>query len=102
MKDDSVTAELTANLEVLRKDVSHILSAISHLAEGQTRAAGVRVSETVDDVTGKISDQALQAKRGIEAAGNEFGAALEKHPALALLIAFGAGMSVALLSRSSR
>lgn len=102
MKDDAAYSDLTANFEVLRKDVAQIMSAIGTLAEGQTRNVGARVSETVGDVTGTISDQAKQAKLGMESAGHEIGATLEKHPALALLIAFGVGVSLTLLSRSAR
>jgi len=93
-------AEVGAELAALRRDIAHLAETILGMAEHQTQAAGIRVSDAVGDARSKISNAAGDAKKNVKAASAEFGGSIERNPLTAVLIALGVGMVIGLLGRS--
>jgi ElaB/YqjD/DUF883 family membrane-anchored ribosome-binding protein len=72
---------------------------LTKLVQHQTLSAGNRVSEAVGDATDKIANTAVNAQKSVCAASREIESNIERNPLTSVLIAFGVGMSLALLSR---
>ena len=92
--------DLSADLAALRRDVARLADTMGELVHHQTQAAGHRVSEAVGDAREKIVSAADDAKNGVRAASGEITASIERNPLTAVLIAFGIGMSLGMISRS--
>ena len=73
---------------------------ISKLVQRETHAAGVGVSEAVGDAKDKVADTVAEARSFSRAASGEIEASIERNPLTAVLIAFGVGMWLGLMSRS--
>ena len=91
--------DLAADLAALREDVARLAETMNKLVQRQTEAAGAGVSEAVGDVKDKIANTAAEARDASTASG-EIEASIERNPVTAVLIAFGVGMWLGLLSRS--
>ena len=61
---------------------------------------GLRVSEAVGDAKDKVADTAAEARNLTRAASGEIEASIERNPLIAVLIAFGVGMSLGVFGRS--
>ena len=92
--------DLTADFVALRQDVARLAETMRELVEHQTQAAGARVSEAVGDARDKIASTAAEAQGCIRAAGDQIEASIERNPLTAVLVAFGIGMALGMLSRS--
>ncbi|MGA8171545.1 MAG: hypothetical protein WB816_12055 [Methylocystis sp.] len=92
--------DITADLAALREDVARLAETISKLLQSQTEAAGVGVSEAVGDARDKIANTAGEARNHARAASGEIEASIERNPLTAVLIAFGMGMWLGVMSRS--
>lgn len=99
MNKNPESGDLTADLAALRQDVARLAETMRVLVEHQTQAAGARVSEAVGDARDKIASTAAEAQDRIRAAGGDIEAAIERNPLTAVLIAFGVGMCLGMLSR---
>jgi ElaB/YqjD/DUF883 family membrane-anchored ribosome-binding protein len=99
---ETAVGDVSADLATLRQDVARLAETISGLVQQQTQAAGQRVSETVGTVSDKIASTATDAQNRVCAAGREIEASIERNPFAAVLISFGVGMSLGLLSRLRR
>ena len=93
-------AEIGADLAALRRDIAHLAEAIRGTAEHQAQAAGIRVSDAVEDVRSKVSNAAEDARNNVKAAGAQFGGGIERNPLTAMLIALGVGVVIGSLGRS--
>jgi len=96
---ESAAEEFTADLAALREDVTSLADRLTKLVQHQTQSASHRVSEAVGDATDKIASTATNAQKSVCAAGREIEASIERKPLMSVLIAFGVGMSLGLLSR---
>ena len=85
------SGEPDLDLAALKEDIARLTETIRGLVQHQARAAGSRVAEAVSEAT----DRARAASGDIEAK-------VERNPLTAVLVAFGIGMSIGLLSRSRR
>ncbi|HEY8071865.1 MAG TPA: hypothetical protein VIE47_07870 [Methylocystis sp.] len=85
--------DITADLAAIREDVARLAETISKLLQRQTEAAGVGVSEAVGDI-------AAEARSHARGASGEIEASIERNPLTAVLIAFGMGMWLGVMSRS--
>ena len=94
--------DLAADLAALRQDVARLAATMSELVQHQKQAAGHRLSEAVGDARDRIASTAADAQDRVRAASHEVEASIERNPLTAVLIAFGVGMSLGLLSRSGR
>ena len=92
--------DIAADLAALRRDVARLAETIGKLLQSQTEAAGVGVSEAVGDARDKIANTAAGARDLTRAASGEIEASIERNPLTAVLIAFGIGMWLGMISRS--
>jgi ElaB/YqjD/DUF883 family membrane-anchored ribosome-binding protein len=97
---EGAAGDIAADLAALRQDVARLAEAIRELVQNQTLAAGHRVSEAVGDATDRIASTAVDAQNRVRAAGGEIEAGIARNPLIAVVIAFGAGLSLGLISRS--
>jgi ElaB/YqjD/DUF883 family membrane-anchored ribosome-binding protein len=96
---EGTAGDFAADLAALRQDVARLAETMSGLVQHQTQAAGHRVSAAVGDAREKIAGTAAGAQNRICAAGSAVEASIERNPLTAVLIAFGVGALLALLSR---
>jgi ElaB/YqjD/DUF883 family membrane-anchored ribosome-binding protein len=87
-------------LAAIREDVARLAETIGKLLQRETQAAGVGVTEAVGDAKDKVADTAAGARDFTRAASGEIEASIERNPLTAVLIAFGVGMWLGLMSRS--
>ena len=92
--------DVTADLAAIREDVARLAETISKLLQRQTEAAGAGVSEAVGDAKDKIANTAGEARDRARSASGEIEASIERNPLTAVLIAFGVGMWLGMMSRS--
>lgn len=98
--EESVAGDFTADLAALRKDVARLAATMGDLVQHQTNAAGRGVSEAVSDAAGKIESAAAGAQASVCKAGSELTASIERNPMTSVLISFGIGIALGMLSRS--
>ena len=91
--------DVAADLAAIREDVARLADTIGKLLQRQTGAAGAGVSEAVGDAKDKIANTAGEARDLTHAASGEIEASIERNPFTAVLIAFGVGMWLGLISR---
>jgi len=96
---EGAAADFTADFAALRHDVARLAETMSELVRHQAQAAGVRVSEAVGDARDKIASTAADTQKRVGAASGEIEASIERNPLTAVLIAFGIGMSLGMMSR---
>jgi ElaB/YqjD/DUF883 family membrane-anchored ribosome-binding protein len=91
--------DLTADLAALRQDIARLAETMSELVQHQTKAAGFRASAAVGDARDKIASTAADAQNRVRAASGEIEASIKRNPLTAVLIAFGLGISLGMMSR---
>lgn len=96
---ESGAEEFAAEFAAVREDMSILTERLSKLMQHQTSSAGQRFSDAVGDATDKIATTAADAQQSVCAAGRQIEACIEKKPLTSVLIAFGVGVSLGLLSR---
>ena len=97
---ESAAEDLTADLAALRQDVARLTEAIGKLVQHQTQTAGLGASDMVGGAKEKIASTAADAQSRVRAASDEIEASVERNPVTAVLIAFGIGMLLGMMSRS--
>ena len=85
--------DVAADLAAIREDVARLAETISKLVQRETHAAG-------GDAKDKVADTVAEARSFSRAASGEIEASIERNPLTAVLIAFGVGMWLGLMSRS--
>ena len=99
---EGAAGDLGADLAALRQDVAHLSETMSELVQHRTKAVGVRASSAFEEVRDKIASTAADARSHVRAAGGDIEANFERHPLAALLIAFGIGIALGMMSRRHR
>jgi ElaB/YqjD/DUF883 family membrane-anchored ribosome-binding protein len=97
---EEAAGDLNAELAALRRDIARLAETMRELMHHQTQAASLRVSEAVGDARERIASTATDAQNRVRAASGEIEASIERNPLLAVLIAFGVGMLLGMMSRS--
>jgi ElaB/YqjD/DUF883 family membrane-anchored ribosome-binding protein len=97
---DATTGDIAAEFSALRQDVARLTATIGDLLRQQTKAAGLGVTEALETAQDKIADTAAGAQGRARAAGSEIETCIGRNPLAALLVAFGVGMSLGMISRS--
>ena len=92
--------DITADLAALRQDVARLSESISALLQSQAQGGAQHVSDAVDDAKAKLASTAADVKSRVNAAGGEIEASIERNPMTAVLISFGVGMALGMMSRS--
>jgi ElaB/YqjD/DUF883 family membrane-anchored ribosome-binding protein len=95
---ETADRDLTSDLAALRHDVAHLAETLSQLVQQQAQGAGHRVSEAVGDTRDRIASTAADARSRVRAASHEVEASIERNPLMAVLVSFGVGISLGLLS----
>ncbi|MCI4678941.1 hypothetical protein K9U39_08785 [Rhodoblastus acidophilus] len=93
-------AEIGADLAALRRDIAHLAETMRGTAEHRAQAAGIQVSDAVEDARSKISNAAGDAQKSVKAASSQFWGGIERNPLTAVLIALGVGIVIGSLGRS--
>ena len=96
---EGAAGDLTADLAALRQDVARLAETMSELVQHQTGAACLRASAAVGEVRDKIASTAADAQNRVRAASGDFEASIKRNPLTAVLIAFGIGMLLGMMSR---
>jgi ElaB/YqjD/DUF883 family membrane-anchored ribosome-binding protein len=97
---EGASGDVTADLAAIREDVARLAETISKLLQRQTQAAGLGVSDAVGDARDRFASTAADAGNRARAASGEIEASIERNPLTAVLIAFGIGMWLGMMSRS--
>lgn len=92
--------DITADLTALRQDVARLSEAISALLQSQAQGVARHVSDAVDDAKARFASTAADVKERVSEAGGEIEASIARNPMTAMLIAFGAGMALGMMTRS--
>jgi ElaB/YqjD/DUF883 family membrane-anchored ribosome-binding protein len=92
---ESVIADFAEDFAALRKDVAHLAEAISQLAQHPTQVAG----DAVEDAKSKIASAAEDAQTQVRAASSEIETNIKRNPLTAVLIAFGIGVALGVITR---
>jgi ElaB/YqjD/DUF883 family membrane-anchored ribosome-binding protein len=97
---EGAAPDMTADLAALRQDVAHLTETIGALLQGRAHGAAQHVSEAVDDVAARVASTAAGVTSRVGAAAGELEAGIERHPLTAMLISFGIGMALGLMTRA--
>jgi len=92
---ESTIADFAENFTALRKDVAHLTEAFSQLVQHPKQAAG----DAVEEASGKLANAADGAQTYVRAAGSEIESNIKHNPLTAVLIAFGVGIALGLITR---
>jgi len=96
---ETAAENIAADLAALRRDIAGLAEAMSKLLQYQTQTAASRVSTVVGDATENVVRTADDARNRVCAASHDVGALIGRNPLTAVLVLFGVGISVGLLSR---
>jgi ElaB/YqjD/DUF883 family membrane-anchored ribosome-binding protein len=99
---EGAAGDLGVDLAALREDVARLADTMSQLVQHQTKAVGSRASSAYGDIRDRIASTAADAQTRVRAAGGDLEASIERHPLAALLIAFGVGIALGMMSRGHR
>ena len=92
--------DTTAHLAALRRDIARLSEAVSALLQNPASNVSRHISDAVDDAKAKITSTAADVKSRVNAAGGEIEASIERNPLTALLISFGIGMALGVMTRA--
>jgi ElaB/YqjD/DUF883 family membrane-anchored ribosome-binding protein len=92
---EGAIADFAEDFAALRKDVADLAEAISLLVQHPTQVAG----DAVEDAKNKIASAAGEAQTTIRAATSEIETNIKRNPSTAVLIAFGVGLALGVITR---
>ena len=99
---EGAAGDLGADVAALRHDVAQLAETMSQLVQHQTAAVGVRAASAFGEVRDRIGSTAADARSRVRAAGDDLEGSIERHPVAALLIAFGVGLVLGMMSGGRR
>jgi ElaB/YqjD/DUF883 family membrane-anchored ribosome-binding protein len=91
--------ETTAHLAALRQDVARLSESVSALLHNPAPGVAQHVSDAVDDSKAKLFSTAADVKSRVKAAGGEIEASIERNPLTAIVISFGVGIALGMMTR---
>ena len=92
--------DTTAYLAALRQDIARLSESVSALLQNPAPGVTQHVADAVEDAKAKISSAAADVKSRVNVAGGEIEASIERHPLTAMLISFGVGMALGVMTRA--
>jgi ElaB/YqjD/DUF883 family membrane-anchored ribosome-binding protein len=92
---EGAIADFAEEFAALRKDVAHLAEAISQLVHHPTQVAG----DAVADAKSKIASAAEEAETQVHVASSEIETNIKRNPLTAVLIAFGIGVALGVITR---
>jgi len=97
---EGTSEDITADLAALRQDVARLSESISALMQNQAHGAAQHVTDAVEDAKARFASTAADVKSRVNKAGGEIEASIERNPLTAMLVSFGVGMALGMMSRS--
>lgn len=97
---DGAATDIAKDLAALRRDVTNLAEAMRDLAQGQTRNAGLRLSDAVDSARTRIAGVGDEAQKRARATNTAFESSIETNPLTATAIALAAGLLIGWISKS--
>jgi ElaB/YqjD/DUF883 family membrane-anchored ribosome-binding protein len=91
--------DTTAHLAALRQDIARLSESVSAFLQNPAPGVAQHVSDAVDDTKAKISSTAADVKSRVNAAGGEIEASIERNPLTAIMISFGVGIALGMMTR---
>jgi len=91
--------DTTAHLVALRQDIARLSESFSALLQNPAPGIAQHDSDAVDDTKAKISSTAADVKSRVNAAGGEIEASIERNPLTAIMISFGVGIALGMMTR---
>ncbi len=92
--------DTTVHLAALRQDIARLSESVSALLHNPAPGVAQHVSDAVDDAKAKLSSTAADVKSRVKVAGGEIEASIERNPLTAVMISFGVGVALGMMSRS--
>jgi len=92
---EGAIADFAEDFAALRKDVADLAEAISLLVQHPTQVA----EDAVEDAKNKIASAAGEAQTTFRAATSEIETNIKRNPSTAVLIAFGVGLALGVITR---
>lgn len=92
--------DTTAYLAALRQDIARLSESVSALLQNPAPGVAQQVSDAVDDAKAKCSSTAADVKSRVNVTGGEIETSIERHPLTAMLISFGVGMALGVMTRA--
>ena len=99
---EKTTEHMATEFSALRDDVARLTATLGELLRLQGKAAGDAAVDAVGAAKNGVADSIADATVHTRAAGAEIEASIERNPMTALVIAFGVGISVGMISRFHR
>ena len=97
---EATIEDTTAHLAALRQDIARLSESVSALLQNPAQGVAKQVSDAVDDAKAKFSSTASDVKSRVNVAGGEIEASIERNPLTAVLISFGVGMALGVMTRA--
>ena len=97
---EGTTEDAMAYLAALRQDIARLSESVSALLQNPAPGVAQHVSDAVEDAKAKFSSTAADVKSRMNGAGGEIEASIERHPLTAMLISFGVGMALGVMTRA--
>ena len=92
--------DTTAYLAALRQDIARLSESVSALLQNPAPGVAQHVSDAVEDAKAKFPSTAADVKSRVNVAGGEIEASIERNPLTAMLISFGVGMALGVMTRA--
>jgi ElaB/YqjD/DUF883 family membrane-anchored ribosome-binding protein len=92
--------DTTAHLAALRQDIARLSESVSALLQNPAPGVTQHVADAVEDAKAKFSSTAAEVKSRVNAAGGEIEASIERNPLTAIMISFGVGMALGMMTRA--
>ncbi len=97
---EATIEDTTAHLAALRQDIARLSESVSALLQNPAPGVAQHVSDAVEEAKAKISSTAADMKSRVNVAGGEIEVSIERHPLTAMLISFGVGMALGVMTRA--
>lgn len=96
---EGITGEMNEDLAALQKEITRLADLVGSFVQDKAEAAGSRVSAAVGDAKDKIASTAADAEAHARAATGRVEACIENNPMKAVLVSFGIGTLLGMMTR---
>jgi ElaB/YqjD/DUF883 family membrane-anchored ribosome-binding protein len=99
---NSVTEDPPVDIAALRQEIDQLSAKLGALLRDGADGAGHRIADAVGDTKDRLAGTAAEARQRFDAAGAEIESHIERNPLVAMLVSFGIGVALGVLSRPRR
>ena len=97
---EGTVEDTTAHLAALRQDIARLSESVGALLQNPAPGAAQQVSNAVDGAKATFFSTAADVKSRVNSAGGEIEASIERNPLTAIMISFGVGMALGMMTRA--